>query len=49
MYSVVTYVIVDKEIADDLVSMSSREIHCASHVEGPAGIQWYQSKARGTE
>lgn len=28
-----TYVIVDKEVADDFISMGSRELHRASHIE----------------
>jgi len=40
---------IDEEVADDLISMGSREVHRASHVERPARIQWYQSKARRTK
>jgi hypothetical protein len=39
IFSADTYVVVDEEVSDDFVSMSSREVHCASHVERPAGIQ----------
>lgn len=40
--------VIDEEVANDFVAMSSREIHCASHIERPAWVQWHQSKARRT-
>jgi hypothetical protein len=48
IFSADTYVVVDEEVSDDFVSMSSREVHCASHVERPAGIQRHQGKSRRT-
>jgi hypothetical protein len=41
-----TYVIINEEVANDFISMSSGEVHCTSHVEGPARVQRHESKAR---
>jgi hypothetical protein len=39
-------VVINEEVSDDFVSMGSGEVHCASHVERPAGVQRHESKAR---